>query len=41
MFRVPNGPYGVGLWKFIRGGWGKFLKFEVGDGTRIQFWDDV
>ena len=41
MFRVPNGPYGVGLWKFIRGGWGKFLKFEVGDGTRIHFWDDV
>jgi hypothetical protein len=38
------GPYGVGLWKFIRSGWvkfSKFLKFEVGNGTRIQFWDDI
>ena len=44
MSSIPNGPYGVGLWKFIRSGWvkfSKFLKFEVGDGTRIQFWDDV
>ena len=44
MSSIPNGPYGVGLWKFIRGGWvkfSKFLKFEVGNGTRIQFWDDV
>jgi hypothetical protein len=44
MSRVPMGPYGVGLWKFIRSGWvkfSKFLKFEVGNGTRIQFWDDI
>ena len=41
---MPTGPYGVGLWKFIRSGWDKFsrmLKFEVGDGTRICFWDYV
>ena len=42
--KIPSGTYGVGLWKFIRSGWDKFsqmLKFEVGDGTRILFWDDV
>ena len=41
---MPTGPYGVGLWKFICNGWDKFsrmLKFEVGDGTRICFWDYV
>jgi hypothetical protein len=38
--KIPTGPYGVGLWKFIRSGWEKFsrmLKFEVGDGSRIRF----
>ena len=42
--KIPTGPYGVGLWKFIRSGWDKFsrlLKFEVGVGSRIRFWDDV
>uniref|UniRef100_A0A2N9F8V6 Reverse transcriptase zinc-binding domain-containing protein n=1 Tax=Fagus sylvatica TaxID=28930 RepID=A0A2N9F8V6_FAGSY len=42
--KMPTGTYGVGLWKFIRSGWNKFsriLKYEVGDGTRIRFWDDV
>ena len=42
--KMLTGTYGVGLWKFIRAGWNKFsrmLKFEVGDGTRIRFWDDV
>jgi hypothetical protein len=42
--KMPTGPYGVGLWKFIHSGWDKFsrmLKFEVGDGSRIRFWDDV
>jgi hypothetical protein len=41
---MPTGTHGVGLWKFIRAGWDKFsrmLKFEVGDGTRVRFWDDV
>jgi hypothetical protein len=41
---MPTGTHGVGLWKFIRSGWDKFsrmLKFEVGDGTRVRFWDDV
>ncbi|XP_030958853.1 uncharacterized protein LOC115980776 [Quercus lobata] len=36
--------YGVCLWKFIRSGWGnfsKFIRYEVGDGTRVKFWDDV
>uniref|UniRef100_A0A2N9I916 Reverse transcriptase domain-containing protein n=1 Tax=Fagus sylvatica TaxID=28930 RepID=A0A2N9I916_FAGSY len=44
MTKAPTGPHGVGLWKFIRNGWDKFsrlLTFEVGDGTRIRFWDDV
>jgi hypothetical protein len=42
--KMSTGTYGVGLWKFIRSGWNKFsqmLKYEVGDGTRIRFWDDV
>ena len=42
--KMPNGSYGVVLWKFIRNGGNKFsqmLKFEGGDGTRIRFWDDV
>ena len=32
------------LWKFIRSGWlnfSKFLRYDVGDGTRVKFWDDV
>jgi hypothetical protein len=44
MTKAPMGPYGVGLWKFIQNGWDKFsrlLTFDVGDGTRIGFWDDV
>ena len=42
--KVLIGAYGVGLWKYIRNGWDKFsrlLKFDVGDGFRIHFWDDV
>ena len=42
--KVPIGPYGVGLWKFIHSKWDKFsrmLKFEVGDRSHIRFWDDV
>jgi hypothetical protein len=37
------GPYGVGLWKNIRKDWvhfAQYLRFEVGDGTRIKFWTD-
>ena len=36
--------YGVCLWKFIRSGWlffSKFIQYDVGDGTRVKFWDDV
>lgn len=39
-----RGSYGVSLWKFIRKGWGCFLKyakFSVGDGSKIRFWSDV
>jgi hypothetical protein len=42
--KVPSGPHGVGLWKFIRSRWAsfsKFVAFEVGDGSLIRFWDDV
>ena len=35
--------YGVSVWKSIRSGWMnffKFLRFDVGDGTRVKFWED-
>jgi hypothetical protein len=34
----------VSLWKTIRKEWGNFVKyvnFEVGDGTKIKFWQDI
>ena len=37
-------PHGVGLWKFICIGWPNFrrhVKFVLGKGTKIRFWDDV
>jgi len=40
----PLGPYGVGLWKNIRRGWRMFsshIRFELGDGSKIKFLDDV
>ena len=42
--KPSNGPYGVSPWKYIQWGWAKFstfIKFEVGDGTRVKFWLDV
>ena len=39
-----RGSHGVGLWKYIRAGWDKFarfVKFKVGDGSRIRLWEDV
>jgi hypothetical protein len=39
-----TGPYGVGVWKFIRRGWNnvaKYLRFEVGDRSHIRFWHDL
>jgi len=34
--------YGVGVCKNIRRGWdSRFVRFEVGDGSRIKFWHDV
>jgi hypothetical protein len=36
--------YGVSLWKSIRHGWGdffRFVRFDVGNGSRIKFWYDV
>ena len=38
------GTYGVSMWKTIRSGWLAFLKFlwyDVGDGTKVKFWEDV
>jgi hypothetical protein len=36
----PVGAYGMGLWKNIRKGCGKFYshtRFEVGDGSNVRF----
>jgi hypothetical protein len=38
--REPVGAYGMGLWKNIMRGWGKFsshTRFEVGDGSEVRF----
>ena len=38
-----NGPYGVGLWKYISQGWSFFsshILFDIGDGSRVKFWQD-
>ena len=40
---IGHGPYGISLWKLIRKGWEKFqgyIKFEVGNGNCICFWED-
>jgi hypothetical protein len=33
------------VWKHIRRGWGvcfsSFVRFEVGDGTKIRFWHEL
>jgi hypothetical protein len=42
--REVIGPYGSGLWMHIRKGWGSFarhLHFEVGNGSKTKFWNDV
>ncbi|KAG2707779.1 hypothetical protein I3760_05G162800 [Carya illinoinensis] len=42
--REVNGAHGVGLWKHIRRGWevfNRFVRIQVGIGTRIKFWSDV
>ncbi|KAG2688934.1 hypothetical protein I3760_09G116400 [Carya illinoinensis] len=42
--REGNAPYGVGIWKHIRRGWGAFAnrtRFLVGEGTGIKFWKDI
>jgi hypothetical protein len=38
------GPFGVGVWKYIRNRletFSKFVRFEVGDGSKVSFWLDV
>ena len=38
-----SGPYGVSLWKNIRRGWHSlswFIMYEIGDGSKVQFWLD-
>jgi hypothetical protein len=38
-----QGAHGVSLWKHIRAGWecfSPFIKFKLGDGSRIKFWHD-
>jgi hypothetical protein len=34
----------VGVWKYIRRGWEgffKYVRYEVGDGSKMHFWHDV
>jgi hypothetical protein len=41
---VISGSHGVGLWKYICLGWQnfrRFFKYDVGEGSKIRFWDDV
>jgi len=38
------GPFGVGVWKYIRKGWevfSRFVTYEVGDGSKVRFWHDL
>jgi hypothetical protein len=38
------GPFGVGVWKYIRSGWesfSKFVRFEVVDWSKISFWHNA
>jgi hypothetical protein len=37
---VVHGSYGVGVWKEWRD-LSKFVRYEVGDGLKIQFWYGV
>jgi hypothetical protein len=40
----PPWSHGVRLWKNTRSGWSLFCihtRFDLGDGFRIRFWDDV
>ena len=40
---INSGPYGVSLWKNIRRGWpslSRFFLYEIGDGSKVQFWLD-
>jgi hypothetical protein len=41
---VISGSHGMGLWKFICMGWQnfrRFFKYDVGEGSKIRFWDDI
>ena len=41
--RSVNGPYGVGLWKYISQEWPSFshhILYDIGDGFRMKFWQD-
>ena len=41
--RSVNGPYGVGLWKYISWGWPSFSRhilYDIRDGFRMKFWQD-
>ena len=38
------GSYGMSLWKTISSGWSTFscyIQFQIGDGTRVKFWQDI
>jgi hypothetical protein len=40
----PLRPHGVGFWKNIRRAWRlsfSHTRFELGDGLKIRFWNDV
>ena len=42
--KAISGSYRVMLWKYIQREWtqfSQFIKFAVGDGSRIKFWSDA
>jgi hypothetical protein len=38
------GPFGVGVWKYIKRGWeaiSRFVRYEVEDESKLRFWRDL
>jgi hypothetical protein len=42
-FKEVTGPFGVGVWKYMRRGWetfSKFVRYKVGDVSKVSFCHD-